>query len=104
MNKEIMNVVCVGDCYYIVPVFVTDWIQSEPEETDVMEDIPEKIVEYFEIYEEDSSVYINMSTYENDRALILTGYAEMCESMSEVRENLKENNQVMGQEFHYEEY
>lgn len=104
MNKEIMNVVSVGDCYYIVPVFVTDWIQSVPKETGVSENIPEEIVEYFGIYDEDRTVRIYMRTYENDRALMLTGYAEMCESMSEVVEYFEENNQVMGEEFYYEEY
>lgn len=104
MNKEVMNILVIGDSYYIVPVFVTDWITSKPKATGVREDIPEEVLGHFGIYEEDSKVMLGMFTYENDRALIIAGYAPMYESMSEVFEHFQDNNHTMGEEFHYEEY
>ena len=104
MSKETMNVVVVGDCYYVVPVFVTDWITSRPGQTGVREDIPESIVDFLGIFDEDSTVMLGMFTYENDRALCVTGYAPMFESISEVNEHFADNEFVMGEEFHYEEY
>lgn len=104
MNKETQNIVIVGDCYYVVPPFVTDWITSHPKETGVFEVIPENIQDHFGIYEEDSKVMLGMLSYENDRALMITGYAPMYESMSEVFEHFNDSNQVMGEEFYYEEY
>lgn len=99
-----LDVIMIGDCYYVVPVFVTEWITSAPKETSTYENIPEKVIEHFGIFDEDSKVRLGMFTYENDRALCITGYAPMFESMSDVFEYFQNSKFVMGEEFHYEEY
>lgn len=104
MNKEPMNIIIFDGYYYIVPVFVTDWITSVPKATGVYEDIPEQIANHFGIYDEDSKVMLNMHVYETCRALCITEYAPEFESIHELNEYINDNNYEIGKEFHYEDF
>lgn len=104
MNKETMNIITYNGYYYVVPVFVTDWITSVPKAIGVYEDIPEQIANHFGIYEEDSKVMLSMHVYETCRALLITEYAPEFESINELNEYFHSNNYVIGKEFHYEEF
>lgn len=107
MSKEKVNVVIIDDLYYGVPVFVTDWITSSPQESGIYEEeIPDEVLEYLGIDEEDEDSIINVtpSYYENDRALILNSYGTMFESMDELKDYFSEDKYEIGNEFHYEEY
>lgn len=110
MKKEIWDLLIVGDTYHPVPQFVSNWIVSEPDESEFplphVDEPPAEILEFCELQEgdEDADIYLSCSCWDNDRALWITGYAECFETIKEVIEFYKENNYDLGEEFQYEEY
>ncbi|WNA15838.1 hypothetical protein XaC1_195 [Xanthomonas phage XaC1] len=107
MRKEKINVVTIDDYFYGVPVFVTDWITSEPPEDDTTdEEIPEEVLEYLEIDESDDDSVICVSTlnHQNDRALVLLSYGISFDSIEELKDYFDEDKYEIGDEFHYVDY
>lgn len=115
MNK--VDVVIIDDESYIpVPKFVTDWIIKNPKELDVYEDVPDNIMNFLSSdkikkfekimgHKFKAEVYVSSGSWENDRALFISGVApHIFATIKELNTYLNKNGMEIGAEFPYLAY
>lgn len=94
MKKDIL---VLGGYYYLIPQFITNWIyqrDSVSGETPV----PDDIIKFYNITEEDEKVIYLSGTKENDKALFISQYAEYYKSIKKLNEYASTNDIEIGNE------
>lgn len=112
MNK--VDVVIIDDDNYIpVPQFVTDWIIKYPNELNVYEEVPDNIMNFLSSdkikkFEKmmgekfKAEVFVSSGSWENDRALFITGVApHIFGTIKELNNYLNKNGLEIDAEFPY---